>query len=105
MDQDQFYRITKALADPRRFEILEHIACADGEAACSKLTGNSPLTQATISHHVKELVNAGLVKARREAKFTFYQLQHSVWTAYLTEIQRRIPSSGRQNERVMHRAG
>ena len=69
MDPDQFHRISKALANPRRFEILEHIACADGEAACSKLTSDSPLTQATISHHVKELVNAGLVKVRREAEF------------------------------------
>jgi ArsR family transcriptional regulator len=99
MDPDQFHRITKALADRRRFEILEHIACADGEAACSMLTCHSPLSQATISHHVKELVNAGLVKVRREAKFSFYQLQRNVWTDYLAEMRRRVPSAGNRKPR------
>jgi ArsR family transcriptional regulator len=93
MDPDQFHRISKALADPRRFEILEHIACARGEVACSKLTSDSPLSQATISHHVKELVNAGLIKARREAKFSFYQLRRDVWAEYLAEMKRRVPAA------------
>jgi ArsR family transcriptional regulator, arsenate/arsenite/antimonite-responsive transcriptional repressor len=94
MDPDQFHRITKALADSRRFEILEHIAHAGEEAACSTLTCNSPVSQATISHHVKELINAGLVKVRREAKFSFYQLQREVWAKYLAEIRRRVPDGG-----------
>jgi ArsR family transcriptional regulator, arsenate/arsenite/antimonite-responsive transcriptional repressor len=91
MEPDQFHRITKALADPRRFEILEHIASAEDEAPCSKLTSQSPISQATISHHVRELIIAGLIKVRREAKFSFYQLQRQVWAEYIAEMQRRIP--------------
>ena len=96
MDPDQFHRITKALADPRRFEILEHIACADGEAACSTLASSSPVSQATISHHMKELINAGLVRVRRESKFSFYQLRRDVWVEYLAEIRRRVPDGRRR---------
>lgn len=99
MDPDQFHRIAKALADPRRFEILEHIACADDEAACSTLPDKCPVSQATISHHVKELVNAGLVKARREAKFSYYRLQRKVWAEYLAEIRRRVPARRRKKSR------
>ena len=95
MDTQQLHRISKALADPRRLEILEHIA-SQKEVACAKLCDQSPVSQATMSHHLKELVNAGLVKMRREAKFVFYQLQREVWGNYLAEIARRIPAGRRR---------
>jgi len=95
MDSDQFHRISKALADPQRLAILERIA-AGPEVACAALCDQFPVAQATISHHVKELVNAGLVKVRRQAKFVFYQLQAKVWAAYLAEMQRRIPAGVRR---------
>jgi ArsR family transcriptional regulator len=90
MDADQFHRISKALADPRRMAILERIANQE-EVACATLCENFPVSQATMSHHLKDLVNAGLVKERRQAKFVFYRLQANVWSRYLAEMQRRIP--------------
>jgi ArsR family transcriptional regulator len=95
MDSDQFHRIAKALADPRRWAILEHIA-ARKEIACATLCEESPVSQATMSHHLKELVNAGLVKERRQAKFVFYQLQSKIWAQYLAEMRRRIPAGRRR---------
>ena len=59
MDSEQFHRISKALADPRRYEILSRIAKRK-ELACSDVRCELPITAATLSHHVKELVNAGL---------------------------------------------
>jgi ArsR family transcriptional regulator len=91
MDAEQLHRITKAIADPRRLEMLEHIAAAP-EMACANLVCQFPVSQATMSHHMKELVNAGLIKVRREAKFSFYQLEHQVWADYLAELQRRVPT-------------
>jgi ArsR family transcriptional regulator len=99
MDSDQFHRISKALADSRRFEILELIARAPEEAACASLADECPISQATISHHVKELVNAGLIKVRRKAKFCFYQLQRNVWAEYLAEIERRVPAGHKNSKR------
>lgn len=95
MDPDQFYRISKALADPQRLAILERIA-ATPEIACAALCDQFPVSQATISHHVKELASAGLIKARRQAKFVFYKLQPRVWAAYLAEMKRRIPAGSRR---------
>jgi ArsR family transcriptional regulator len=91
MEADQFHRIARALADPRRMEILERIASSP-ELACSVLAGESDVSQPTISHHLKELTTAGLVKPRREAKFFFYSLDRKVWTEYLAEMRRRVPS-------------
>jgi ArsR family transcriptional regulator len=91
MDREQFNRISRALADPRRMEILERIA-GEAEVACSALADESEVSQPTISHHLKELATAGLIEPRRQAKFCFYHLNRSVWAEYLAEMRRRIPS-------------
>jgi len=95
MDADQFTRVSRALADPRRMEILEHIANST-EVACGALASQSDVSQPTISHHLKELTVAGLIKPRREAKFCFYSLDRKVWADYLAEMRRRIPGRARK---------
>jgi len=95
MDADQFHRITRALADPTRMEILQRIA-GDKETACSMLACEAAVSQPTISHHLKELASAGLIQARRVAKFSFYRLDRKVWAEYLAEMRRRVPSRGRR---------
>ena len=90
MDPDQFTRITRALADPRRMEILQRIA-SEEEVGCSTLACESQVSQPTISHHLKELASAGLIKSRRNAKFSFYRLDRGVWSQYLSEMRRRVP--------------
>ena len=91
MDEDQFRRIAKALADPRRFEVLERIAAAAPELACQRLCECFPVSQATISHHLKELVTAGLVESRREGQFVFYHVRPGVIKEYAAELRRRVP--------------
>ena len=88
MDVDQFQRIAKALADPRRFEILEHIA-TQSEVGCRRLCGCFPVRQATISHHLKELASAGLVESRRDGQFVYYRTRPAVLEEYMTELMRR----------------
>jgi ArsR family transcriptional regulator, arsenate/arsenite/antimonite-responsive transcriptional repressor len=95
MDPEQFHRISKALADPQRLAILEKIA-SHPEVACAEICEQFPVSQATISHHVKELANAGLIRLRRQAKFVFYRLQAKVWAGYLAEMNRRIPAAPRK---------
>src|SRR5215469_3706651 len=94
VDQQQFNRIGRALADPRRMEILERIA-RDGEVACSALASESDVSQPTISHHLKELCTAGLIQPRKEAKFIFYSADRRVWAEYLKEMRRRVPARPR----------
>src|SRR4028118_159125 len=89
MDQEQFTRVAKALADPRRFELLEMIA-ADDEVACKRMVEAFPVSQATISHHLKELATAGLIEARREGQCGHYRARPEVMAAYLAELERRL---------------
>jgi ArsR family transcriptional regulator len=95
MDAEQFHRVSRALADPRRMEILERIAHAS-ELACTALASESDVSQPTLSHHLKELSVAGLIKPRREAKFCFYSLDRKVWAEYLAKMRRRIPAGRRK---------
>ena len=93
MDAEQFQRIAKALADPRRFEILEHIA-RQAEVGCQRLCGCFPVRQATISHHLKELASAGLVESRRDGQFVYYRTRPAVLDAYMAELRRRFTGKG-----------
>ena len=63
--------IPKALADPRRFELLERIAKAGCPLGCTQALAALPISAATLSHHIKELEAAGLIDIRREGKFHF----------------------------------
>ena len=82
----------KALADPTRFEILKRIAACE-EVACSVLTESLPVTQATISHHLRELHEAGLIEVRRQAKYMHIKLQRAVWNEYVETLAAVLPGS------------
>ena len=88
MTEKQFDLIAKALADPRRMQVLEVIA-GERECACTKLRDEFPISKATISHHIKELVRAGLVESRREGQFLQCEIRRDVLEAYAAELLRR----------------
>ena len=92
MAPETFVRVAKALADPRRFEILERIGAEGGEVGCQRLCDQFPVSQATISHHLKELATAGLVVARRDGQCVYYRLIPTAMAAYVAELQRRVPT-------------
>ncbi len=70
--------ILKALADPRRFELLEHIAKTSCPLGCSQARAAMPISPATLSHHIKELETAGLISIRRKGKFHYMSLRPGV---------------------------
>jgi ArsR family transcriptional regulator, arsenate/arsenite/antimonite-responsive transcriptional repressor len=81
----QFRAIGRALADPHRFAILQQVAAADG-MACSQLEVHSVLSPATVSHHMKELSEAGLVEIKREGREASLSLRRPVLDAYLERL-------------------
>lgn len=85
----QFERIAKALSDPRRFEILELIAARE-ECPCRLLVDRLPVAQATVSHHVKELMVAGLLEERQEGQAKYYRLRRPALEGYWQEVRRRL---------------
>ncbi|MBL8977022.1 MAG: helix-turn-helix transcriptional regulator [Gemmatimonadetes bacterium] len=86
---EQRARIAKALADDRRFGILEAIARTE-ELSCRELVERLPIAQATVSHHLKELANAGLIAVRQEGQCRFYQLRTDTVAEYLRQVERRL---------------
>jgi ArsR family transcriptional regulator len=94
LTEKQFELIAKALADPRRMQVLEVIA-GERECACTKLRDEFPVSKATISHHIKELVRAGLVESRREGQFLQCEVRRDVLEAYTAELLRRAGGKSR----------
>jgi ArsR family transcriptional regulator len=66
----------KALGDPVRLRLLSLIAAHEGGEACvCDLTGAFALSQPTISHHLKVLRDAGLVRSERRATWVYYRVR------------------------------
>lgn len=93
MTEHQFELIAKALADPRRMQVLEVIAGERG-CPCQRLTQEFPVSKATISHHIKELVRAGLVEAHREGQYLHCDVRRDMLDAYTAELRRRAGLGG-----------
>ena len=67
--------ILKALADPTRLRLVSMVAAHEGGEACvCDLTEPLGLTQPTISHHLKILVEAGILTRDKRGKWAYYAL-------------------------------
>jgi ArsR family transcriptional regulator len=86
---EQFELIAKALADPRRVALLEAIA-KEQCCGCMSLRRKFPVSKATISHHIKELVRAGLVIAERQGQYLQCRVRREVLEAYTSALLRRV---------------
>ena len=72
-ERDQLAAQFKALADPTRVAIVNHLSAADEVCVCN-LVDAFELSQPTISHHLKILREAGLVESSRRGTWSFYRL-------------------------------
>ena len=87
VSDDQFHLIARALADPRRYDLLHRIGRAGDTLSCESLrTDCCEITAATVSHHMKELETAGLIDSTREGKFVTYRLRRDILSAYLDRL-------------------
>ena len=75
-------RVFKALGDPTRVRLLSLIAAGDAREACvCELTDPVGLSQPTVSHHLKQLVDAGLVTREQRGKWSYYRVVDQTLTA------------------------
>jgi ArsR family transcriptional regulator, arsenate/arsenite/antimonite-responsive transcriptional repressor len=85
LSSDEITAISRALAEPRRFAMLQQIA-RQAVLSCSALDAQDCISPATVSHHLKELQNAGLITAERDGRAMRLALRRDVWDAYLRQL-------------------
>jgi ArsR family transcriptional regulator len=86
LTEEQIHLIAKALADPRRLELLRQIGRCNEPSPCAAIKECHEVSAATLSHHMKELETAGLVHVMREGKFASYTLRRNVLQAYSEQL-------------------
>jgi ArsR family transcriptional regulator len=64
----------KALADPQRVKILNLLATSPEPVCVCEFTGPLGLSQPTVSHHLKKLVQAGLLRREQRGTWAYYSL-------------------------------
>ena len=70
MDNKRMASMFKAVSDENRIRILELLR--DGERCACSILDEMRITQPTLSHHMKILCDAGIVKGRKEGKWMHY---------------------------------
>lgn len=77
--QNSIATLTKALGHPARIAIIEYLAKVD-TCICGDIVNELPLAQPTVSQHLKELKNAGLIKGEVEGNSVCYCIDEKAIT-------------------------
>ncbi len=83
--QNNLAAIFKALAHPARIAILQEILKRNS-CICGELVDVLPLSQATVSQHLKELKNMNILKGEIEGKRVCYCINTETWSQISEEI-------------------
>jgi ArsR family transcriptional regulator len=93
-ESESLARIFKALGDPTRVRLLSLISAADEREACvCELTDPIGLSQPTVSHHLKQLVDAGLLTREQRGKWAYYRVVEQTLTALSQALAPPLKSS------------
>lgn len=84
-EQNRLAVMLKALAHPARIAILQRIMVVN-TCICGDLVGELGLAQATISQHLKELKNAGLIQGSIEGSSICYCIDPKAWKLLQKEL-------------------
>jgi ArsR family transcriptional regulator, arsenate/arsenite/antimonite-responsive transcriptional repressor len=81
-------KILKALADPKRLRIVDMLSC--GELCACVILESFHVTQPTLSHDMKVLIDADIVNTRRDSKYTYYSLRTDTLDEFHKQLGRMI---------------
>lgn len=75
VEAERIASLLKALSDPTRLRLLSHVAAQGCESVCAcDLTEPLGISQPTVSHHMKKLVDAGLLTREQKGKWAHYSV-------------------------------
>lgn len=93
-DAQRLAAMFKALGDPTRVRLLSLIAAHEGGEAClCDLTEPVGLSQPTVSHHMKQLVGAGLVTREQRGRWSYYAIVPDLLTTLSVALDPRSASA------------
>ncbi|MFY0254092.1 ArsR/SmtB family transcription factor [Chitinophaga sp. 30R24] len=87
MNSKRFEKIGKALADPHRLKILQEFKTTGDFLPCSRIHEILDMTQPSISHHVKQLVDANILESIKEGRNIKYALNTAVLDEFADYIK------------------
>jgi DNA-binding transcriptional ArsR family regulator len=85
LDPQAFAAVCKALGHPARVRIVAHLMAID-RCICGQIVDILPLAQSTVSQHLKQLKEAGLVQGEVEGPRTCYCLNRSTWERFKESV-------------------
>ncbi len=90
-DAERLAQVLKAVADPTRLRLLSLVAAHDGAEACvCELTDPVGLSQPTVSHHLKVLVDAGLLAREQRGRWAYYRVIGEALDALASSLARPV---------------
>ena len=85
-EQNDISRLFKALGHPARIAIIQHLMNTKS-CICNDLVGILPLSQATISQHLRELKEAEIIKGTIEGTSICYCLNSNVFETMINTLE------------------
>jgi ArsR family transcriptional regulator len=104
MEREQILWIAKALGDETRLMIFEAIS-ARPDLKCGEIVLQRPVTPATVSHHLRILVRAGLIECHREGQFVRSRSVPKTIDRYLKALIARRPKGSLSSVPGLRRKG
>ena len=88
----QSVKLFKALSDETRVDIIKYLLSNRKELSCQELLDKFPLSQPTLSHHFNKLIDANVLKVRKEGASHFYSIDNDYLKNFGIDIQKIVKS-------------
>lgn len=87
MDLKHIEKISKALGDVNRLKIIADISHKGGSMQCSEIIKILELAQPSVSHHIKTLIEAGIIEPEKNGRNYTYSLNKPLLDSYIKKLK------------------
>jgi len=87
MDLKHLEKISKALGDVNRLKIISDISNKGGSLECSEIVKILDLAQPSVSHHIKTLIEAGIIEPEKNGRNYTYILNKPLLENYIKKLK------------------